>query len=274
MSPGLGAADVLARSAEWVWVPDDAESVRTDEFWLAAYPEHFHDPTTVFCIDSARTPAELVDAVLAGVARLGREAVTFADLHDRVRPAGLEDELRRRGATRTEEAAVLARSLADGAPALAGPDDVEVRRVDDLDALRDLQRVLTAVFGGAMQDEASLAASLARVRAEPLAPRFVAYRDGVEVGAGGLTLAVSGTVGSPGPGASPDVARLWAGAVREEHRRRGVYGALLAHRLRVAAAAGCRIALVKGRLDTSAPLLRRAGFAEFGRERCWHLRLA
>ena len=69
-------------------------------------------------------------------------------------------------------------------------------------------------------------------------------------------------------------ARLWGGAVRLEARGRGVYRALLATRLAEGAAHGCTMALVKGRVETSGPVLRRAGFEVHGQERLRRLRLA
>ena len=35
--------------------------------------------------------------------------------------------------------------------------------------------------------------------------------------------------------------------------------------------AGCRLALVRGRVETSAPVLQRAGFQEYGQERSYLL---
>ena len=55
-----------------------------------------------------------------------------------------------------------------------------------------------------------------------------------------------------------------------EARGTGVYRAVLDHRLRAGRGLGCRVALVKGRVDTSAPVLRRAGFATYGEERAPH----
>jgi GNAT superfamily N-acetyltransferase len=62
------------------------------------------------------------------------------------------------------------------------------------------------------------------------------------------------------------VACLWGGAVRQEARRQGVYRAILAARLRYGAAHGATMARVKGRVETSAPILRQVGFAAYGQE--------
>ena len=55
--------------------------------------------------------------------------------------------------------------------------------------------------------------------------------------------------------------------------RRGAYRAVLAERLRLAAEAGASLALVKGRVATSAPILARAGFRRCGGERRYRLSL-
>ncbi len=58
-----------------------------------------------------------------------------------------------------------------------------------------------------------------------------------------------------------------------EHRGRGIYRALLAARLEYAVRHGATMALVKGRVETSGPILRRAGFAAHGQERSYRVPL-
>ena len=89
----------------------------------------------------------------------------------------------------------------------------------------------------------------------------VAYADGEPVGSGGIAM-------------TDCVARLWGGAVCPEARRQGVYRAILAARLRYGAAHGATMALVKGRVETSAPILRQAGFAAYGQEVMYRVPLA
>jgi GNAT superfamily N-acetyltransferase len=62
------------------------------------------------------------------------------------------------------------------------------------------------------------------------------------------------------------VARLWGGVAVPSARGLGVYRAVLEARLAYAVAHGATMALVKGKIDTSAPILRRAGFAAYGQE--------
>jgi len=63
-----------------------------------------------------------------------------------------------------------------------------------------------------------------------------------------------------------EVARLWGGGVAETARGHGVYRAVLGARLAYGAAHGAKMALVKGRIETSGPILRQAGFAVYGQE--------
>ena len=81
----------------------------------------------------------------------------------------------------------------------------------------------------------------------------MAYVDGEAAGCGGLAL-VDG------------VARLWGGVVVPAARGTGIYRAVLAARMAYAVDHGATMALVKGKVDTSGPILRRAGFDVFGQE--------
>ena len=49
---------------------------------------------------------------------------------------------------------------------------------------------------------------------------------------------------------------------------------MLDARLRHAVSLGARMALVKGRVETSGPILRRVGFTAYGQERCYVLPVA
>jgi len=70
------------------------------------------------------------------------------------------------------------------------------------------------------------------------------------------------------------VARLWGGSVLPRARGQGIYRHVLATRLSCPAAHGATMALVRGRTDTSGPILRRAGFTAFGQETLYSLPLS
>jgi len=111
-------------------------------------------------------------------------------------------------------------------------------------------------FGGALPPDGQIEANAAKDAATVPAGEggmLVAYVDGVPSGSGGVTMA-------------DGVARLWGGVVVPSARGQGVYRAVLDARLSYAVAHGATMALVKGKIDTSAPILRRAGFAAYGQE--------
>jgi hypothetical protein len=255
----LDPAEVLRAAAEWVWVPPEAREVQTEEFRVIAYPAHFADPTFATSWSSSRPADEVIEDVLAAARDLGRDEVTFAGVSDGTQPSDLEERLRSRGARLNETLAVLARDLSEGLPDLDVPTDLELRPAADLESRRAMDRLEVAVFGGSHQDEESLAVD-AEVAAggEETDPRVLAWRDGAVVGTAGHVVA-------------GDVLRLWGACVLPEARHTGVYRGLLDHRLRAGLGAGCRMALVKGRVETSAPVLRRAGFGEYGQERSYRL---
>jgi hypothetical protein len=68
-----------------------------------------------------------------------------------------------------------------------------------------------------------------------------------------------------------EAAKLWGAVTLRQYRRRGTYRAVLAERLRLAREHGATLAVVKGRVATSGPILLRAGFADYGEERCYWL---
>jgi len=246
---------VLAAAGAWVWYPPEARVVETDDYLLIAYPAHFSDPTVATRWQSDRPADELIDEVLDAAHGLGRESVNFFELSEATRPPDLEPRLRARGAVRTETLAVLALDLSAGVPDLDVPADLELRRVLDLDDLRATDGIDVAAFGGSLADETALASTASRLAEEP---RYVALRAGVPVGTAGHTIQ-SGAV------------RLWGGAVVPEARHTGVYRGLLDVRLRAGVEAGVAMALVKGRVETSAPVLLRAGFRQYGEVRAYRL---
>jgi hypothetical protein len=93
--------------------------------------------------------------------------------------------------------------------------------------------------------------------------RVVASVEGEPASSGGCTLRTEA--------AQEKVAQLWGAVTLRQYRRRGGYRAVLAERLRLAREHGVTLVLVKGRIETSGPILLRAGFAEYSQERCYWL---
>ena len=250
------AEAVLAASNEWSWVPDGAPHVRNEEYLVVAYPDYFLTPTSARVFGSGRDAASLADEICAVALGWGRERLWWR-LSEFTRPPGLEAELMARGAAVVERMDVLAVPLADGVPDLALPDDVEVRRVIDEQTVRDAIVVGNDAFGGQPPSDDQVATALLEVErglVDDSGGRWVAYVDGRPAGTGGYTLA-------------GEVCRLWGGSTHRSVRGRGAYRAVLDARLRTARAAGATLGLTHGVVDTSSPILRRAGFTRYGEER-------
>ena len=92
---------------------------------------------------------------------------------------------------------------------------------------------------------------------------MVAFADGEPVSAGGCTLT--------GEAAQEKIALLWGAITLPASRGHGSYRAVLAERLRLAREHGATLAMAKGRALASGPILLRAGFTDFGEERCYWL---
>lgn len=255
MVAAIETGQVVAASNAWIWYPDDARLVETDDYLLIRYPDHFASPFQVVRTHCVRPVDEVIDEVLAHVADDDRTEVEWWVKLDR-EPDDLAEALARRGGRVGESLDVLAAPLGPARPGPEVPSDVGIRWVTGRDTRRDAERVAVEVFGGEMPPEARLEEQ-ANGAVERLAAgngTVIAYLDDRPVGTGGVHV-VDG------------VARLWNGSTLAEFRGRGVYRALLGTRLRFAVERGAHMALVKGRIETSSPILRRAGFTAYGQER-------
>jgi len=255
------AAAVRAAAAEWVWVPPDAMQVRTSDYQLIAYPEYFQQPTQLVWSASDRPARELTDEVLAQAAALGRDSVYWW-IRDDTRPADTEAVLRSRGAALAETVQVLGYDMTDGLPDLDLAPGLQAEVVRDERTLRASHLVSAEVWDEHRErTPAAITQELSGIVAEletGADVRVVVFIAGEPAAAGGC-----GLVGK--------VARLWGAGTRQEYRGRGAYRLLLAERMRLARQLGATLALVKGRVETSGPILRRAGFTSYGEERAYWL---
>jgi GNAT superfamily N-acetyltransferase len=258
----LSTEAVVAASNAMTWIPDTAVTEETDEFLLARLPDYFNPPLRLLRFSPAGPVAPALAAVLDRARRYGLPELEWsARLGSQPEVAGL---LEARGAKVTETLDVLALDLARGVPALRPPaQDVTVRWATDLPTIDDAAQVTVAVFGGSLPPPERLAE--------------MAERDGAAIpaGEGGQVVAYVGPapVGTGGVVMASGVARLWGGAVLRSARGQGIYRALLAARLEYGAAHGAIMALVNARVETSGPILRRAGFTSYGQELRYRVRL-
>jgi len=246
------------------WSPDGATEVLTDDYRLIRYPDWALDPAfpaaQVTRSRTGRAVAEILDEVAVRVRRWHLPGVAWW-VSSETAPPDTEAVLRARGGTRIDAVRILAREL-DGGPAdLAVPGDVTVELVAGERAF--LAASMITARGWGRKDPAGDA--LAREFAKTVRDletwssfRMLASVGGEPAACGGCTL-------------RGEVAHLWGAVTLREYRRRGAYRAVLAERLRLARIHGATLALVKGRVETSGPILLRAGFAEYDEERCYWL---
>jgi hypothetical protein len=256
------AAAVVAVANEWVWIPDGAPHVRTDDVLLIRYPDWFATPTTARGLRAVDDPSTLVERAHAVVRGWGREHIWWV-VSDLSGPAALEAELLRRGAEVTERTDILALPLGGRLPDLGVPSEVEVVEVTDEQTMRDALSVEADAFGRGPAGDEQLADALAEMRQtarDRSGGRFVAYLDGAAAGFGGWA-----RVG--------DVLRLWGAGTTAAARGRGVYRAVLDARLRRGLELGTTLALTHGRIHTSSPILQRSGFTRHGGQRQLRLTL-
>lgn len=256
---------VLDAAAATQWCPDGAVEVLTDDYRLIRYPDWALDPTfpaaQVTRSQSSRPLAEVIEEVTGRVRRWGLPGVAWW-VSATTRPQDTEAVLRARGGVQIDTVSILARELDGGLPDLAVPEEVRVELVADSRTFRAASMVTVRGWG---REEPATAAADREFRGalRDLAVwssfRVVASVPGGQpVSTGGCTL-------------RGEVAHLWGAVTLREYRRRGCYRAVLAERLRLARAHGAALALVKGRPQTSAPILLRAGFADCDTERCFWL---
>jgi len=249
----LSADEVRTAANAWLWFPPDAQVVDTDDFLLINWPGYFKKLPSLMRF----TPAGKMEAAF-NVATATARSWGFPSLTCWVKldaPAGFEELLREHG-VREETLDVFALDLAAGLPP-AGPGGFEIRWRSNLESSRDFEAVGIAAFSeGSIPDDLTLTRIGAEAQEDYLAGRgghVLVYEEDRAVAAAGLTMA--GTV-----------ARLWGGGVIPEARGRGAYRATVAARLRYAVDHGATMALVKGRIETSGPILRRLGFDVYGQE--------
>ena len=257
---------VLDATIAMEWRPDGAIEVLADDYRLIRYPDWALDPTLpaaqVTRSRAGRTPrpaAEVVDEVAARVRRWGLPGVAWW-VSSATLPPDTEATLRGRGGKQIDAVHFLAREL-DDLPDLAVPADVSVELVADERTFRAASMVAVQGWGRREPTGAALAREFDQA-AQDLRTwssfRVLASVNGEPASSGGCTL-------------RGEAAQLWGAVTLREYRRRGSYRAVLAERLRLAREHGAALALVKGRVDTSGPILLRAGFADYGEERCYWL---
>jgi GNAT superfamily N-acetyltransferase len=245
------------------FVPEGAVEVRTDEYRLVRLPDWVLGPASgaaqVIWSRTGKPVGEVIDEVVARIHGWGLPGVAWW-VSSASRPAGTEEALRARGAGLIDAVQVLARELGD-LPRLDVPSGVAVELVRDERTFRAALAVMAQGWDRTVPGEAEIARQLAETLQDLAAWsafRVVAVADGEPVSTGGCAL-------------SGEVAQLWGAVTLPASRGHGGYRAVLAERLRLAREHGATLVMAKGRVLNTAPTLLRAGFADYGQQRCYWL---
>lgn len=244
----------------WRWIPPSATRVVTDAYELAVTPGSYALSYVYgLRVDPPERVGERLDELRKRVQALGGTGARIR-VTPRSRPPNLVDQLRQHDYRVVEEADVLVWVLRDEEgkrclPEFPFPPALSVREVvTDLEYER-FTELGTTIFGDPVPSDESRKGFLSEfhrnLREEGHSNRFLAWAGPTPIGRAGLELV--------GP-----VARFWGTGVLPDHRRRGVYGALVRARCELAAERGAEIALVTARVGTSGPILKRHGFQTVG----------
>jgi GNAT superfamily N-acetyltransferase len=210
--------------------------------------------TILWCDFAPDRTAEIVAREVAGVRSIGGQL--WWPVYDHDRPEDLDRALADAG---FEDLFGLECFLA-GETAVAveldRPPGVEVRQVRTAEELAAYAGVLRQAFGE--QDWTADDFYLPRLLDSTLL-LFLAYVDGEPAATGQLE----------GPSDCP-VVGLFSGAVVPRHRGKGLYRALVAHRVAEAARRGAGYLYVNA-WETSRPILERLGFEPFATRHVWKL---
>jgi len=244
--------------------PSDVEVLVTAEYRLVRYPERFVSPTfpavQVAHLNLARSFDSVYEELEQIVRPWGADAVHWW-VTGSTAPRDVERSLVERGATLSDDAQVLARSLDTADVALQVPANITVEEARDGDIFRAASAIETSGWGRVPLNETELHTYVeARLAERSSTDRFcvVAYLDDVPAAVGWC--AVKG-----------EAARLWGAVTLAEYRGRGCYHGVLAARLDIAREQGATMAITRGRASTSAPILIGAGFSVHDEERCYRL---
>jgi ribosomal protein S18 acetylase RimI-like enzyme len=174
------------------------------------------------------------------------EAVEWK-LHGHDTPADLPERLRRAGFAPEEQETVV---IGLAAPLAAPSNDPEGVTLREVTALSDLERIAAMESDVWREDRGFLARALFdELAADPAGTTVVVAEAGSRVVCAGWVRYVGGS----------GFATLWGGSTRPEWRRRGIYGAVVRYRARLAVERGYEYLEVDAS-DDSRPILQRAGF--------------
>lgn len=223
-----------------------------DEALISHYPPEPERPFVVHWTHSERDPTDLFDDLTTYLLEHGARSAEWW-FRDDSTPAGLEELVLGAGATTVEDQVCVARAVDGDLPAIRPR--VKVTLVQDARTLDAVVDIGAEVFDNPVPaDREAYLAEVLGALDEGRSAWVVGWLDDEPVGRASV-------------GFEWQVAPLIGAAVLPHARRQGVYAAMLAARLDLAAAARCHTAITKARRTQSLPVLLREGFTPVGSER-------
>lgn len=252
--------DIVLRSmsGEGVVPSRGYTAVELEDALLSHCPAEPERPWVVHRTRSERNARDVFGDLTAYLLHRGATSAEWW-FRDDSTPEGLEALVVDAGGVTTEDQVCVARTLGGELPRIA--EGVKVTLVEDAVALDAVIDIGVEVFDNPAPDDRG--AFLAEVLDEldrGTGAWVVGWLDGEPVGRAHVSCSFG-------------VAPLVGAAVLPQGRRRGVYAAMLAARLDLAASVRCHTAISKARRDQSLPTLLRAGFVPIGTERAHLLQL-
>lgn len=226
---------------------------------ICHYPPEPERPFIVHWTRSSREPDEFFGELTTCMRDAGARSAEWW-FRDDSTPEGLEELVLAAGATTTEDQVCVARAVDGGLPEIS--EGVRVTLVQDEEAVDVMVDIGVAVFDmPEPTDRAELRAEVLEELSLASGAWVIGWLDGEAVGRARV-------------GFEWNVAPLTGAGVLPHARRRGVYAAMLAARLDLAATAGCHTAVTKARRTQSLPILLREGFTAIGHERAHLLEIS
>jgi hypothetical protein len=252
----MNPAERIERSQwDFFWVPDDVEICDRPE--VAAIRSDRPVPHLNMVVRTRATAAQLARIVPEMREWIGTDHARWL-VANTIDTSPIEAALTADGWQSAQLFEARAIRPADYRGSLAS--DLSVVRVETLERLRECHAITERAFEREIPvSDAQLARELEHCR-DPRGRvhRFVVCRGGRGVSSGGLNWFADLRLGF-----------LWAGATLPDERGRGAYTALVAARMNAAEALGAEWVGLYARHDTSAPIVARQGFDDFGRMQFW-----
>ena len=163
-------------------------------------------------------------------------------------PADLPQRLVAYGLQADDVEAIMVLPIADAPQKLLQPVTHDIRRVTDVEQIKDADAVYEVVWGD--KNGVSDRVRPALEKAPDTLTLYIAYVDDKPVSYGRIEF----------PRGDNPFASIWGGSTLPDYRNRGIYSALVATRLQEAISRGRQYLTVDATPDTSMPILQKLGF--------------